>query len=485
MTEKSIRLGNGQGGKPFTLPIDALIQTFAWIGIRGSGKTCGGTDMAEEFCKAGHPWIALDPTGVWWGLRANRDGSPGGFESVVVIGGKHGDLPIDKNGGRKLARAIVEANICAVIDLSGESKNTIRMFVTDFCEELLQIETEGYHIFLEEGHVLIPQKPKGKVMLAAHAAVEKLVTQGRNQGYGCSVLNQRAATVDKDVLSQCENVFAFRSTHNLDRKAFKDWLEGKVMDEKLWKKFLGELAGLKDGECFFWSPSWLERFVRLRTRIRETYHPGATRKVGVKLQTVSLSDARAFVDRLKRQLTKKTPEHDTPLPSRGGAARDFPGKPSPLSEDAPPTPRAPGGRAPRALGGDGNHDFEANALQNLREKLHQERTARQQAEGRVEAVRRLMKPQYDALQKLFGALGTGTEGGADRAAYEPWLQRAGDGKRKAMLEVLLDRREVTRSQLATLAVVSIRSSTFRNNMSWLKRNNLAEIEGQNVKLIGV
>lgn len=317
---KDLRIGNGHGGTPFTLPVDALFQTFADIGIRGSGKTCGATVMAEEFCKAGLPWIALDPTGVWWGLRANKDGSPGGFQSVVVIGGKHGDLPLDKAGGRKLARAIVEANVCAVIDLKAESKTTWRMFLADFCEELLQIETEGYHIFIEEGPEFVPQRPKGKAMLAAHAAVDKLIRLGRNNGYGASIISQRAATVDKDVISQCENVMAFRSPHNLDRKAFKEWLEGKVMDERLWKKFLGELAGLKNGECFFWSPSWLEKFSRLRTRQRETYHPGETRKVGVKLKTVALSDAQEFVQRVKRQLSKKPPNAEAPLPHRGGLA---------------------------------------------------------------------------------------------------------------------------------------------------------------------
>lgn len=477
MTEKSIRLGNGPGGKPFLLPIDALIQTFAIVGIRGAGKTCGGTVMAEEFCKAGYPWIALDPTGVWWGLRANPDGSPGGYRSIVVIGGPHADIPLEKDGGEKLARALIEANVCAVIDLKQESKTMYRRFVTDFCNTLRQINSDvGHHIFIEEGPEFIPQKPKGNDMKAAHAAVDGLIRLGRNNGYGCTVLSQRAATVDKDVLSQCENVFAFRSTHNLDRKAFKEWLEGKVMDDKLWKKFPNELAGLKNGECFFWSPAWLERFERLRTRQRETFHPGETRKVGVRPNTVSLSDAAEFVERVRRQLAgRKMAAGAEHLALPDPPARSLKTVKTPRSEDGEE------GLLPLDV-----PDPRETEIRTLKDQLAKERQGRAAAEKRLEAVRKMLKPQYDSLRTLFEELGTGTEGGAgDRAVYEPWLEKAGGGKRRAMLAVMVERGELTRSQLATLAAVSIRSSTYRNNLSWMKVNKLVEVEGDHIRLMAV
>ena len=87
-----LELGTLMSGKKFTLPLDLVTRTLAIIGIRGSGKTVAATVLAEEMCEAGLPWVALDPVGVWWGLRVNPDGTPGGYP-VVVLGGEHADLP--------------------------------------------------------------------------------------------------------------------------------------------------------------------------------------------------------------------------------------------------------------------------------------------------------------------------------------------------------------------------------------------------------
>jgi DNA helicase HerA-like ATPase len=56
------------------LPIDAVTQTFAVMGIRGSGKTHTASVMAEEMLKAGQPIVIYDPTGAWFGLKTSADG---------------------------------------------------------------------------------------------------------------------------------------------------------------------------------------------------------------------------------------------------------------------------------------------------------------------------------------------------------------------------------------------------------------------------
>lgn len=105
--------------------------------------------MAEEMARAGLPWMCLDPVGVWWGIRAKPDGTPGGYPAVV-IGGTHGDLPLDRADGAKIARALISENVCAVIDLSRESKKFWHTFVTDFALELMQLNPQTpRHIFLE------------------------------------------------------------------------------------------------------------------------------------------------------------------------------------------------------------------------------------------------------------------------------------------------------------------------------------------------
>src|SRR4029077_2681785 len=57
-----------------SLPEDAARWTFADLAIKGAGKTYAASVMAEEFLKAGVPIIAIDPMGIWWGLRNGIDG---------------------------------------------------------------------------------------------------------------------------------------------------------------------------------------------------------------------------------------------------------------------------------------------------------------------------------------------------------------------------------------------------------------------------
>ena len=71
------------------------------------------------------------------------------------------------------------------------------------------------------------------------------------------------------------------------------------------------------------------------------------------------------------------------------------------------------------------------------------------------------------------------------AVYEPWIEKAGGGTRRKMLEVVLERKELTRAQLSTLSGCSIRSSGFKNNLSWMRVNKLVDTVGETVKLMPV
>ncbi len=68
------------------LPIDGVTETFAFLGRRGNGKTYAATLMAEQMLDAGAQIVALDPVGVWWGLRLMKDGVTPGY-SIPVFGG--------------------------------------------------------------------------------------------------------------------------------------------------------------------------------------------------------------------------------------------------------------------------------------------------------------------------------------------------------------------------------------------------------------
>ena len=462
-----LTIGLTSTGKHFGLPLDAVTQTFAILAIRGAGKTCTAAVMAEEMCKASLPWICFDPVGVWWGMRANTEGRPSGFP-VVVIGGEHADIPLEKQGGAKIAEALASENVFAVIDVSMESKHTWRQFLTEFCLQLMQLNPESpRHLFIEEAPEFAPQRTKVALTAQCKEAIERLVRLGRNRGYGCTLISQRPATVDKDVLSQCENLLVLRTTGPHDRQALEEWIQAKATERGL-EKFLGEVAGLPNGTAWFWSPHWINTFERIRIRERLTFHPGATRTVGMAPKAVALAEVGEFVEKLRRQLSKH--------------------------QVAVAKPKAPAGNAySEAIRGASVSRVYSQALESLteypkaeidslRQQLAQERSLRADAERRLAAVRDSLRPQYEALKGLFDLLGASKPAGIDRSAFEPWLAKAGRAGCRRLLETLIDRPELSKPQLGTLGGVSYKSSTFRAYLAWLKRNGLIETDGDMVRL---
>jgi len=97
----TLRIGTA-AGKAFTLPEDAVTQTFGVLAKRGVGKTHTASVITEEMVRAGHQVIVLDPLDVWWGLRSSADGKTAGLP-VYVFGGEHGDLPLDAAAGGLMA----------------------------------------------------------------------------------------------------------------------------------------------------------------------------------------------------------------------------------------------------------------------------------------------------------------------------------------------------------------------------------------------
>lgn len=466
-----LNIGERSKGKPFSLELDAALQKFAILGISGSGKSCTASVMAEEMCKSGLPWIALDPVSVWWGLRATKDGNPSGYP-VVVFGGDHGDLPLEKGSGAKIAEALTTENVFAVIDLSLESKKFWHTWVTDFALTLMQLNPKVQrHIFVEEAPEFVPQRTKVDLTARCKEALERLIRLGRNRGYGYTLISQRPATIDKDALSQTENLFVLRTVGAHDRKALSEWLNIHNREDN---GFLDEIQGLENGTGYFWSPQWTKDFVKVKVRERETFHPGETRKVGKAQKAVDLCDVREFVEKIRPQLTKTV----AVVKVKGPATN---------MEDVavemmyPPARMEP----PKDMVEKSKLDEAIKKSEELGARLMEASRKANEAHRKLETVRKLLNPQYEALKALFGEFEASETVTENAEVYTPWLQKAGNGKRRKMLEVVIERKEVTRAQLSTLSGTSINSSGFKNSLSWMKVNQLVDVEGDVVRLKAV
>ena len=255
------------------LPLDAITQTFGILAVRGAGKSNTAAVMAEEMFACGLPFVVIDPVGSWYGLRSSADGNAAGLP-IPIFGGKHGDLPLERGAGVLLAEIVVSMRLSCVLDLSGfESEAAKKAFLLDFAQTLYQRNENPLHLFLEEADDFIPQRPmRDETKLLR--AFENIVRRGRARGLGVTLITQRSASINKNVLTQVETLFAMRTTGPQDIAAIEAWIRYHAQG----KEVLSTLAGLQSGEAWLWSPHWLKRMERVQIRRRQTFDSGATPK---------------------------------------------------------------------------------------------------------------------------------------------------------------------------------------------------------------
>jgi Helicase HerA, central domain/Bacterial protein of unknown function (DUF853) len=428
------------------MPINAATKCFAILAKRGAGKTYTAAVLAEEFAKAKVPFIVLDPIDVWWGLRLSADGKGKGLP-VVVFGIEHADILIDRDDGVRIAQEVVKHNISCVISTFGMSKTAYRHLVAEFAEELLRINNAPRHVFLEEAHEFVPQRVMSG-MGKTFSAVEALVRMGRNRGLGVTLINQRAATVNKDVLTQLDTLLAFQNNSPQDRKALQEWVEAHSAKGDF-DKFMKSLPSLPKSEGWIWSPEFLGVFERIKIRKRETFHPDRE-KMGDTFEMPQLeqTDIQSFIAAFNSSKPKEEKR------SRGAKSGDA-GK-TDVPVILPPT-----------------GDDEIVRLRNAHESEMIEKDIQiREANARTERAERAL----EAIAQIIGSRG-GVSNGAvssvpDNGSIQLWLSKLGHGGASRIFKFLSENshRRFTRAQIGL--AVGLSSGSFATYMSTLKRNKL-------------
>lgn len=261
-------------GPHLQLPLDAITQKFAFLGLSGYGKTYAAGKFVEELLRVKAQTVILDPVGNWFGLRLGVDGKRLGYD-VPVFGGEHGDIPLSPDSGGLVADVIVDRAISVVLDVSGFRKHQRKEFMTALAEQLFHRKKRArspVHVVIEEAQVFIPQKAfKGEERLLG--AMEDICKLGRNYGIGYSLLSQRPQAVNKDVLNQTASLFVFNMTGPQERKVMEGWIAEQGSTHLAMVK---ELPRLDRGEVFLWSPQWLKEFRRVKFGAKSTFDASAT-----------------------------------------------------------------------------------------------------------------------------------------------------------------------------------------------------------------
>jgi len=271
--------------KGLSLPLDAVTQTFGILARKGAGKTYTAAVFAEELIGAGLPVVILDPLGAFWGLRSSADGEKAGL-GVTILGGEHKDVPLDPGAGKVVADLVVEQPGAYILDLSSFESNAAQdRFVTDFAERLYRLKAthrDPLHLIVDEADSFAPQRPMpGQQRMLG--AFEAIVRRGRIRGLGVTLITQRPAVLNKNVLTQIECLVVLQITGPQDRKAIDEWVAGNGTKEER-DTLVASLAGLQQGEAWFWSPAWLRVFTQAKVRRRRTFDSSRTPEPGEVLE---------------------------------------------------------------------------------------------------------------------------------------------------------------------------------------------------------
>lgn len=264
-----------------SLPIDVVTQKIAFMGRTGSGKTYAATKLADLLLRAGAQVVAIDPVGVWWGLRLEADGKTPSDLELPIFGGLHGDIPLESTGGKLMADLIVDRALSCVLDVSQfESDAEKARFARDFADRFFyrkKAAPSAVHLFLEEAQEFVPQNPQRDDAKMLHV-FERLIKLGRNFGIGVSLVSQRPQELNKKALNQTELLLAFQMTGPQERKAISAWVSEKGADEDV----ADILPGLKIGQPHVWSPQWLGISKTVKVIEKQTYNASSTPTFGAK-----------------------------------------------------------------------------------------------------------------------------------------------------------------------------------------------------------
>lgn len=420
------------------IPIGALEQHVAIVGRTGSGKSYAARGAVEALLDAGRQVVVLDPTGVWWGLRAGAEGGPG--FPVPVIGGDRADIALPAEAGALLATLLVDRRQSAVIDTSGFTMGERRRFYGAFLAGLHHENRAALHLVVDEADELAPQRPLPDQTTVLHE-MDRIVRRGRARGFRVLMITQRPAVLHKDVLSQAGCLIAMQLTAAQDRAAIGAWIEGQA-DRAEAKALLASLPQLRTGEGWLWwphaGPPVQQRFPRIRT-----LDTGSTPAHGEEAADMPLSDAGLDLEALRTALA-------APVADR---------------------PRRDDGKA-------------LTALRAERDQLQRERD---QAIAELEACRAAIHAAAGALAPLAGEIVTSPTPRAEEEAPVPVpvpvaaapaprpkarstaRRGRGEGAELRILRVLVAHgRPATMRQWATLAGLSAKGGTWSTYVSRLR-----------------
>ena len=224
--------------------------------------------------------VVVDPTGVWApGLRSTAGGEPSPYP-VLTIGGNYADLPLTDEACQGTQAAAVVDRVrphSVILDVSNMTVARQHEFVADFGEGLFATTRRSpLLLVVDEADEFAPQV----LSTSAHQkrsleVLDRIIRRGRTKGLGSVLITQRAAVLNKNVLSQVDTLFLLCMLAPSDLESVSDWLRHVVPAEQR-VECLGQLPSLQPGEAFYLRAGSRTQFRKFVVRKRDTFDSSYT-----------------------------------------------------------------------------------------------------------------------------------------------------------------------------------------------------------------
>jgi len=181
------------------------------------------------------------------------------------------EVDIFAREGTRIDELVVKGRT-TIIDLKGTPPDIQELIVNRLCTALFELRKVNklppMMLVVEEAHNFCPQV--GQV--ASSKVFRTIASEGRKFGLGLLIVTQRAAKVDKNVLSQCNTQIILKVTNPNDLKAISSSVEGLTpgMEEEIQRLPIGVAIVTGAG---------LQMPMMVEVRPRETRHGGESVKV--------------------------------------------------------------------------------------------------------------------------------------------------------------------------------------------------------------
>jgi len=226
--------------------------------------------------------IVIDLEGEFATLREKYD---------YILAGKGGDIPTNIQSAPLLAKRLLELNVSAIVDLYELPHYERKIFVKRFLEAMIDAPKELWHsclVVVDEAHVFCPEKGQSEAM----SAVIELCTRGRKRGYSAVLATQRLSKLHKDAAAECNNKLIGRTGLDVDMKRAAEELGFTSREQYL------SLRALEAGEFFAFGPAISTEVTRVKIGGVETTHPKAGSRILASQPTAPTEKIKSILQRL-------------------------------------------------------------------------------------------------------------------------------------------------------------------------------------------